>query len=366
MRGGGWHLRLRVLGSAVVTGLVLVLLEVGAGWLAAPVAPEPPVDGTSLVAHPTRLWALGPGRGFTGGVPMLADAEGLRVPAREGSGPLVLTLGDSSVFGHRLPDGETLHDHLQVGLEALGVQARVRPVATPGWSSAQVRVAMDEVGWRLEPSLVVVACLWSDLNHDAWHDRDLLAAANSPGARASRWIERSHLLLQLRRVVRGARGTPQTRQVGWPSPSSQGVRRVPLEDYVANLDTLLDQARSREVGAVILTLPHSGLSEGRYPPEWEPYLEAQRRVAAGHGVALVSGTELIGRRTDVFDDGLHPNKDGQRLLGRGLAQALVGLGWPAEPLLPAEAPPTPAPRDPHPTRAPVQLPTPSRWLVERP
>lgn len=160
----------------------------------------------------------------------------------------MLILGDSSVFGHAIPDGRTLHDQLQQRLGRDGIPARVRRAAAPGYTTVQSRVAFDEVGWRLGPSLLVVANWWSDSHLDRYRDAEVLAR---------RWVgEASALCGLLRQAVDRGRGGEGFRRVGWPTAAA-GVRRVPLADHRAHLDALLDEARSRGVGVAVRGLPHA-------------------------------------------------------------------------------------------------------------
>ena len=130
-----------------------------------------------------------------------------------------------------------------------------------------------------------------------------------------------------------------TRRVSWPSLVSptNGVRRVPIAAYVANLERLIDGARERGVGVVMIAPANREIVLGQMMPFWAPYFEAQKRVAAAYGVPLFEMAAVLSAskldRRAMFLDGLHPSADGVRTLSRGLLEVLAR--WPSEGFLPS-------------------------------
>ena len=84
--------------------------------------------------------------------------DGLRVPAVEApaDAPLVVTLGGSSIFGDGVDDGDTIHDVMAAALRDAGCPTRVRTLALPGYSTLQTRILLDEIGWAMDPHLLVL------------------------------------------------------------------------------------------------------------------------------------------------------------------------------------------------------------------
>lgn len=329
--------------------LVLLLATLGVAELVAGFV-APSADGDDLlVPHARRAWALQPGeRTFAQRVATVGD-DGLRIttdPAKTGA-PLVLLLGDSSMFSHGVPDGRTLHDRLQIELRQRGVEAQVVCAAVPGYSLLQTRRLMDEL-WGRDPALLVVGNLWSDNNARGQRDAELLATFDQPAVRAQFLLRRSALFRALSSGLQEPSAAPQ---VGWTETSEVGLRRLSIEEYAQNLDGLLQDASDHGTGALLLALSNREIEEhGRTPDQsWTPFFEVQEAVGRARGVPRVDAHQAF-RKTDgrsPFTDMMHPGDYGMELLGRALAERLVEEGWPQTGLVPAPSATLPAlPEDP--------------------
>jgi lysophospholipase L1-like esterase len=343
-------LRFRLLGSA---GVLLGALLVGEGAARA-VGPtalqfrggDP--GSTLMVAHPTRLWALGPGERQNAGATATIAPNGLRgeVPAgpRRANEERVIVLGDSSFFGHGLADAATIPVQLESRLRAAGVEATVINGATPGYSTEQSLRLLDEVGWSLEPTLLLVCNLWSDNNTDGFRDRDLLHTADAYRENplmhsalfgwVAGWVDRA-------RGGEGARLVTWTKTSEWPEARE---RRVPLQDYARNLDGIARAARERGAGVAFLAPANQGLVDGRFQEGggWDPYFAAQAAVAAWHGAPVVSMRKALqddGLPTaDDFVDVMHPSAAGAAAVAAAAADTLRAAGWPEARLLARDTP----------------------------
>ncbi len=329
--------------------LALASLELVARLVPVPTAPA---FGIAMVADYHRIWRLDTPAAPRRGPPLYrVDADGLRVGRWQGpeSAPLVLTIGDSSIFGQDVADGDTIHDRVGSELQARGVDARTGTLAVPGYSSTQAIATLDRVGWAKQPKLLVLAQLWSDAKLDVMRDEDLVAALHSPLGEAEWLLTESALFVQLRRGVNAALRRSATRRVSWPVSGQLGVRRVPLAQYRDNLRAIVDEARRRDVGVVFLALANEDVLRRGHVPEasWTPYFEVFYAAAAHAGAPLVKATEAFAA-VDVrrpLGDGIHPNRDGAWAIGRAVAGALVDAGWPAQPLIPEEIPAFDVPKD---------------------
>ena len=305
------------------------------------------VDALQMAPHTTRIWSLVPGEGSLAGVPHTIGEDTLRVVAETGADLRVLTLGDSSIFGHGVVDADTLHANLAASLGERGVSADVLCGGVPGYSTAQSLLLLDEVGWDLEPDLLVIGNLWSDNTFEYFVDSEWLAELHSPVRRLDRALSWSAAwdwfrgLQEPEQAVERA-GLP----ISWvrePYPTSEGRRRVPLEDYAANLETMLLQAEARGVGVIFLAPCNiHRLGESLPISIWDPYFEVMQLVADRRGVPVVQAVEALrGAGLDVkaaFLDRMHPTGAGNRAYGEALAEALVAAGWPQDRLVPDAGP----------------------------
>lgn len=298
-----------------------------------------------MVGHPSRLWGMAIGVNANGRGMATVAREGLRSPVPDRPRPAgrarVLVVGDSSIFGHGVPDHQTLPVQLEHALQGLGVDADVINGGVPGYSSAQSLVLLEELGWSLEPTLLVVANLWSDNNFDLWADADLLHTA---AVFAGNPLGGSSLFRLLASGIDRARGGTGAHIVSWTQASGAPdgmVRRVPLEAYATNLDAMARQAASRGVGVAYLGLVNRDLLTERYSEgSWDAYFAAQAAVAAHHGAVRMEARQVLQRAVQegetpatLFVDELHPSGPAQGRIAQALAEALVEAGWPAEPLV---------------------------------
>ncbi len=327
--------RRRIFALVTVLGL-LALAEGGARlWIGKTVG-----DAKSLTPDSGRLWRLAP----LSSKEYSTDDDGFRAvsaPGPEGA-PLLVTVGDSSIFGHGVADGSTIHESIGATLAARGAPARVRSLAVPGYSTMQTRVVMDELGWALQPKLLVIGNLWSDSTLDVVRDADLYRQYATPTARAELLLSRSGLFRLVKRAFNTSRGVPAERVISWPQPGDVGVRRVPLADYAANLEALLEGARERGIGVVILGLCTERMvwaGRSTLDPVFV-YADTQYRVAMAHNVPYVDAVRVFSAAggASLFGDDLHPNNAGSARLGEAIALELLRDGWPARVPVPLPAP----------------------------
>lgn len=349
-RSNSSSLAFRVVAS-VVTAVALLAVGEGLARRVEPLVPqwrEASSAGLTMVAHPTRLWALAPGTVQNGPNVATITENGLRdpcpAPAATPEASRVLVLGDSSFFGHALADDAAPPVQLAAALNARSIPAVGLNGAVPGYSTAQSRVLLDELGWSLEPDLLVVGNLWSDNSFDAFEDESLLRTS---ALFAANPLSRSALFRVVAAAVANARGdgprvVRYTRGSSWPRDQ---VRRVALADYAHNLDAIVREARRRNVGVVFVAPANRELASGPAAKKlyaWDVYFDAQRAVAAWHGVPLVSAAEALRASglssEDAFVDVMHPSAAGVRVIAEAVAATVAAAGWPGERLLGREEP----------------------------
>lgn len=331
--------------AAVVLAAVIAVAEGGARAVGAAL-PEwngGAPNGVLMSGSDTRLWTMSPGTFANGRASASINEWGLRGelpklprdPARE----RVLVLGDSSFFGHGIGDDETLAVKLSADLTASGTAVDVFNGAIPGYSTEQTLILLDEVGWKHEPTLLVIGNLWSDNNIDAYRDVDLLRSAQARRTNplmASAFVRLTASWIDQVRGGSGARLVTWQKGSDWPRDQD---RRVPIQDYAANLDRMVREAKEHDAGVIFVAPVNRGLADGRYDGGaiWDAFFDAQRQVADWHHLPVVSARDALALdpapNAEKFIDVMHPSARGAGLIAAGVARGLHDAGWPANRLL---------------------------------
>ena len=310
--------------------------------------------GMHLVPHPTRIWWMEPGSLNAFGVTFTVNSDGRRTTpealkdrrSKTGDRLRVLTLGDSSIVGHGLPDTHTPHRQLEANFARVGMDIEVLSGATPGYSTAQSLVFLDEVGWDLEPDLLMVGNMWSDnnLRPPLWLDHQLV-----PWHRTDRdWLDElkrrrfRSLLSRHSRAINWlfqALGNNDSEffQVSWQQTEimDEGFRRVPLKEYAQNLDRITQQAAERDAGVIFLAPCNRILLERankQQDTSWAPYFRAMRKISELRKVPMVIGCEALLEAglnsSSAFIDEMHPSAIANQAYGYALVQELLKNDWP--------------------------------------
>ncbi|MED5372319.1 MAG: hypothetical protein VX899_14965 [Myxococcota bacterium] len=332
------RLHRKLLLSALSTLLLLGAVEVTLRLIQPAQRPD---HGIEMQPHPTRIWSLTPGQHSAYGSSFKVGADGLRAGIAEPRGqlPRVLTLGDSSIFGHGVADGETLHDALQRALHEQGLPAEVHCGGVPGYSILQSRLLLQEVGWALDPDVLVVGNQFSDMAPEDFPDEVVLERLASPTVRFDRLLSHLALFRTLKAGIASAKGVPAYAAVGWPTPQSLGAPRVPPETYLRELEGVLVEARERGVGVVFLRLSNREDYELGKQGGYGVLMEA---LAEAWSVPLVQADPVLRASglsaQALFLDEVHPNAAADKLLADALVRALADSGFPQTLPLPAAAP----------------------------
>ncbi len=295
-------------------------------------------DGMGLAPHPTRIWTLDASdqeQQFAHSFRL--DEHGLRMAPLTGAPHRILTVGDSSIFGHGLKDDETLHASLHRAFAARGRAVDGQTAAVPGYTTEQSLRILDEVGWGQDPSLILLGGLWSDNDIEPITDREWLSQLRSP-RQLVEWVVRDSRLVEWARFTLEPPPEAST-QVTWGlDPGMEGARRVPVEQYRQNLATLVAQARARSVDVAVLTpcnrpLLTEGAPQTGWP--WDAYFDALEELSQQHGLVLVRGCQVARSAglhpEQAFLDEMHPTTALNQAYGDAVADALIAAGWPGSP-----------------------------------
>ncbi len=331
--------------------LLLLLLGLELGFRLFWEPPSPTESALEMVPHPTRLWGLNPGVVTAAGLVHEINEDQLRAVPDTGAAYRVFTVGDSSVFGHGLKDPDTLHVQLSQDLAEAGTPTDVFCGAVPGYSTEQSLVILDEVGWDLDLDLIIIGSLWSDNNFGEFVDAVWMAELRKPSRRIDFFLSHSYGWRWLR-LAQNEDDSSELRirsgslPIGWirsPEKPVHGRRRVPLQDYAANLDTMLLQAAERGVGALVLPPCNRGRLELPEPAAWDIYFETMAQVSDRRGVLRVDACEVLAAAgldgEEAFLDKMHPTGAANAAYSRAIVASLMEAGWPERPIPDGSPPP---------------------------
>jgi lysophospholipase L1-like esterase len=285
------------------------------------------------------------------------NAQGLRYDhpvGRKAPGTFrIVCVGDSVTFGYRvprvylrrprenpewLPYPALLERWLCAANPARKVE--VIPLATPGYSSHQgLAWLRRDIGW-LQPDVVTVCFGWNDIDLRAGSDAQTMKT-DWLSVTARRLVSRSQALMHASAWLRARRATAGVR------PDT--VRRVSPERFVDNEIAMSRLARSHGAAAVLIGAVYR--DRVAHPPEGDLIgadRAALREAASEGGIPYLEVKELTEDaypgNTRLFEEHIHPNHRGHRLLALALLAflrdrgLLDGLAVPSiEPVLPENA-----------------------------
>ena len=282
---------------------------------------ESPSVGMQLQAHPTRIWSMRPGTQEQFGATVTIDNLGMRTTNTTPDSEKWLILGDSSFFGHGLDDDGTLHHHLENALRTEGLNIDVICGSTPGYSILQSLDFMNEIGWDLKPSVLVIGNLWSDNNFDHFQDAQWMEELNQPQKKLIRNLRNSYIFIHLTNLIRpdvlkteNSDASPHAK-ISWVrDPFTTGKRRVPLPIYIDALSTLILEAKSRNIATIIIQPANKHRLESEAVEyTWDPYFKAQRAIASHFDVPSIDVAPTLNAfglsQTQAFLDNMHPTSE---------------------------------------------------------
>ncbi len=232
----------------------------------------------------------------------------------------ILTLGDSSVWGHGVSVDAVFSSVAAARLSA----SWERPVhatigAQPGHTSAQSLQVLQVLGPEVQPDVVLIASLWSDLFHQASPAR-----AAAPGASAPSALYRVALrLLAPSLSPQVVSWLDPSRGVGMPEPGTQP--RTPPDQYSASLRALAQTASDLGAQPAFLVLPAPLDRSPDVPPFVRAYRMRLREAAREVGAPLVDAAAAFddgASPAEGFADAVHPDEAGHQRIGDLLAEAM--------------------------------------------
>ena len=197
----------------------------------------------------------------------------------------LLCVGDSTTFGVFQRLEETYGARLERGLQERLPRRNAQTIhaALPGYTTHQNRLFVEEHVDALRPDLTVLYC-------GAWND--FIPAVGITDGERSRRAVRPRIL----RLVAAALDEAVLSRREYADAFRRGEaphgRRVPLSEFVANLEALVEAAR-RHGGRAVAILPPTPEETARKFPVSMDYARATREVMERLGVPLLDGTALL-------------------------------------------------------------------------
>ena len=234
-------------------------------------------------------------RGLRGGEVALPKPEGVL---------RVLAVGDSCTFGSGAGQDETWPAQLEQTLP--GVE--VINAGVPGFSSYQALRYLEIEGFDLDPDVVVFVSGVNDAS-----------PATAGGKR--RFGSGLHLSdREYAQAVKAKRRLGITRLL-WRAGFFGGggaKRRVPVDDYVSNLEEFVAQSGSRGITPVIVGWPLRRGSD----PEVERVLAQYHQAARIDGAVYVDLAQGLSGHDELFIDAVHLSPRGYGVVAKKIAERI--------------------------------------------
>lgn len=321
--------------SGFLTAALLLALEIGSRLVGFVEFPDPLLTEQRPDWRSTReydrllFWRMQAGIQREG--EPLTNRLGLRGPEVEPKAPgefRILSLGESTTFGIRLPFEETYSARLEDRLSA-GPQRSVRVInaGVPGYSLFQGLAYLRHRGLQLDPDAVLIYFGFNDFLPISFRLARDAAADQASGGLSDRELFEQRQELSFRLVDALARQSNLVRYLLFETDADLPVMtddsrvRVPEDDRRRLLAELRDLADANDLRLAIIV---------PWYREFEDHTAVLREFAAQENVPLVDLPKrlvsLPRARSEYFVDELHPNAAGHELIATHLADEL-GRAW---------------------------------------
>ena len=308
-------LRSRALLTLTSLGLCLGLAEVVGQSL----QPKNPTRADGFVSDKKLGWILPAGTTMQWrGKPARINQLGMRGPEPKTDPSLrILMVGDSSMFGDGVKDGETMAAQLGRLLPTTDVQN----AGVPGYTCIQTRELLSRIAPRYQPDILISYNQHSDFRKTETHDQVVAAASLGP-------------------LVGTGIGHLLTKGILWRRMKT-GRSNLTVDEYASCL-TAMAETQLQHGGRVLYVVPFSVDDFPSSPvyglPEPEPegerlsdYRNAMCSVADETGNQCLKGPEAIRSagltNGNALQDMVHPTALGHQELAKAIAAKLESAGW---------------------------------------
>lgn len=297
-----------------------------------------------LAPDESRGWSLAPGSFVmhseisSGVATARVNSLGFRGPElapRQANEFRIMGLGDSTMFGFGIrEDAGLVPVAARVLRKSLGRPVTPVIAATPGYSSGQCLATLLQHGQLVQPDVVVVAALWSDLSPQRFDPTGGGDTRKSQDQMAETFLRPVKELALYRLLQRYLEPVLDSHRVGFIGDwgEVEGHDSMPPRtsevDFRRNLLQIHRVATELEARAIFVILPAPiDFAAGPLPGRVVAFRRIVAEVAAETGAMLLNGPELFnsrGGRISYFLDQVHPAAEGHQLLGVALAELLEG------------------------------------------
>ncbi|MDO8495792.1 MAG: GDSL-type esterase/lipase family protein [bacterium] len=270
--------------------------------------------------------------------PVSTNQQGMRyaknIGDKKGDTMRILALGDSVVFGYRVPvafpANPDSYDHSWLPFPALmenyvreknpGKNIEVIPMAVPGYSTYQGLKWLERDIEELKPDLVIVHFGWNDTEPHAQYDRVALSHSWFRLAQRS-LISQSQALIYLTKkkaeVVSDSANTPAV---------VTGVR-VPKEEYVENMLAIENLAEQHGAKTLILgQVYRDAITNVEQQPRIADYRQSLAAAAHQADIPYLEIEKLTEKgypdNAVLFGESIHPNHLGHQLMAQEIIEAI--------------------------------------------
>ena len=310
-------MRKRLFLALFVSVLGWIFLEQVAKWsLAQNVA----TDSVAMPYDAYLLWKLGIGSHQFGRLKAHINDDGYReIPINEDVQDQIVFLGDSSTFGFEVPVEDTFAYKTAKCLGMKPVNA-----AVPGYTSTQSMLQWQRLSLDVQPKILVVASLWSDLVQTKYPDSKLFSEQLQVSSWQT-WLYHHSYVYQWLYEHFQTDNNADRNQIFWQrllkgEDQRSFSPRVPPKDYERNLNEIF--SLSTDVQRVMLLLP-TNVRMGQ-PREAKEYRLIAQKIAQQHGALVVDMDDFESDFSlrERFLDVVHPSVLGHAEIAEKLCERL--------------------------------------------
>lgn len=335
---------------AVVLFVFLLLMEAGIRlyyWIARDLntttqdanAPHDPFAPLSYRAHPFLHYVPTPN---SGGI----DSNYFRkTPSVERPQKIIVTLGESSTFGHGVDGRLTYSSRLQDMLNIGDRKYAVLNGGVPGWGIPHqlARYMLQLRHLRPKPDMIIVYSGYNDARSLLSPDSSALAyedVARPFDGDTAGWWRRSRLLVfvasHLQQVSCRWLGDNLGIRVhlndfaftndGCGARSTENrLNPIRAEDFRRDLEALVRMAKQDGVSVVLVKQDSPGYDTRSTGPAFFRARDLVGEVGAAEGVTVIDMHDYLKSRPENFIDEIHPTVQGHEIIARTLVPIVRGL-----------------------------------------